>query len=127
MDEDNNFRFFADKKSKIKKYTEKHRFMSYDKFENKILSYTNIDNIKIQKFYYLLKNIYNNLDNEKIIISKATEIYNLTTNKRLAFEYLQVSIYLIDTLLEKSRNIEIRTYGRKMEFIYQDVCEDWMA
>ena len=93
MEKDSGFRFFADKKSKIKKYIEKQRFMSYDKFEDKILSYTNIDNIMIHKYYYLLKNIYNNLDNEKIIISKAKEIYNLTTDKRLAFEYLQISIY----------------------------------
>lgn len=111
----------------IKKYTMKHKFMDYDRFERKALNYSTFNSTNMNRFYYLVKGIYNNLENEKIIVSKARDIYNLTSNRSLGFEYLQLSIYLIDNLLEKSKNMNIHSYGRKLEFIYQDVCDDWDA
>lgn len=109
----------------IKKYTMKHKFMDYDIFEQKSLNYSRFNSTNINRFYYLVRAIYNNLDNDKIIVSKARDIYNLTPNRSLAFEYLQLSIFLINNLLEKSKNMNIHSYGRKLEFIYQDVCDDW--
>ncbi len=68
-----------DKKIKrlLKKYIKENEFVEYDEFEQLVLDYMNIDFIKLSLFYMIVKNIYKNIDNDKIILEKASNIYKL--------------------------------------------------
>lgn len=109
-------------KKKIKKYIKNNPFFEVDEFEQLVLNYMTIDFIRISSLYYLIRNIYKNLDNDEIVIEKAKKIYKLG-----GLKYLQCSLYILYEALAKTKNYNILTYPRKLEFLYQDITPDWQA
>ncbi len=113
-----------DKKIKrlLKKYIKENEFVEYDEFEQLVLDYMNIDFIKLSLFYMIVKNIYKNIDNDKIILEKASNIYKLG-----GIKYLQCTLYVLYEQLAKTKNYNINTYPRKLEFLFQEITPEWQA
>ncbi len=106
----------------LKNYVEKNKFIEYEEFEDLVLGYQNMDYIRISKFYFLVKNIYKNIEDDKIILEKANKIYKLG-----GIKYLQCTLYVLYELLAKTKNYNILTYPRKLEFLFEEVTPDWQA
>ncbi len=109
-------------KKRIKKYIQNNSFFEEDEFDQLVLNYLDIDFIKISSLYLLIRNIYRNLDKDDIILEKAKKIYKLG-----GLKYLQCSLYILYEALAKTKNYNILTYPRKLEFLYQDITPDWQA
>ncbi len=105
---------------KMDKFVKKNEFYGYEELLNSGL----IRNI--YKFtpimYNLFLNLYKNINDDDFVIELAKKIYELG-----GFIMLQDSIYVLNSIFEKSKNEYIYTYNRKLEFLYQNVCYEWQA
>lgn len=106
---------------KIERYIQKHSFPSYDWCKTELEKYEG--NISLTRYQYILnKKIYENLWNERKVVTYGRLLHDIA-----GFKGLSTSCTLMNIILENASWRVMQSYGRKLEFLYQGVTPEWEA
>lgn len=107
--------------NRIERYVKKHHFPSYEICKEKIEKYQS--NIHYSKYEYIVcKRIYENLWNDKKVITYGKTLYEINGLKGLTNCCL-----LMNILLDNVKLRILQSYGRKLEFLFKEVTPEWDA
>ncbi len=106
----------------LRRYIKKNPFPRYQ-YIRKMMEKKDGEDVYFPEVYYeVIMRIYENLDND----SKVMRLSGLM-HEHGGIEKLSMILYVITELLGRSKNYNIATYGRRIEFMYQELDEEWQA
>ena len=111
--------------SKLLLYVEQNPYPEYCLIEELLLKHDRWELLSEygQINHILCKKIYENPNDENIIVSCGKQIY-----KRGGFTALQANYYVIIQFYKKSRDEDIRyCYPKKLEFTFEKITSEWKA
>ncbi len=108
---------------RIQGYIKKHPFPSYSFCKDKLQKYHSNPNNVFGKYQYIVaKKIYENTGKEVEILRYAQILYDSGGDNMLYTNCLLLSI-----VYGNIRHRYLQDYGRKLEFLYQNVSPTWQA
>ncbi len=105
---------------RMDKFVRKNEFYGYEELRDS--DYIRHKYSFTKEVYELLTEVYYNINDDNYVIELVKKIYELSD-----FMMLQDSINVYNSIFERSRSEYINTYGRKLEFLYEMVCDEWQA
>jgi Tol biopolymer transport system component len=108
----------------VNEYVLNNKYPSYDEITKLLLENKRLDLFSEYGEYNheLCKEIYENINDEKIVVKNGKLIY-----KRGGFTALQANFYIISSIFLKSDNIIINSQPRCLEYTFQKVTPQWQA
>ena len=103
---------------KIKRYVKRRRFPSYEECVKKMESNTGFSRYQ----YVICKKIYENLWDDQKIVTYGKIMYEVS-----GWRGLENSCILMNIIFENTKLKILQSYGRKLEFLFQGVTEEWDA
>lgn len=107
----------------MEEYMKRHPFPSFAYCKDELKKYHSDPNYVFGKYQYIVaKRIYENTGKEKQILRYAKILYDSGGDRMLNANCLLLSI-----VYGNLRHRYLQDYGRKLEFLYQNVSPTWQA
>ncbi len=109
-------------KEMIRRYVKRNPFPKYGYIKRMMEEKEGKDVYFPEIYYEVVKIIYENLEDDSRVIRLS----------RLMHEHggipkLSMILYILTQLLDKAKNYNVATYGRRIEFLYQEIDGEWQA
>lgn len=111
----------TDMDQKIERYIGKHTFPSFDWCKEELEKYD--PKINYTRYQYIIsKKIYENIWNERKVVTYGRLLHDVTGVKGLS-----TCCLLMNIIFDNASWRVMQNYGRKLEFLFQGVTPEWEA
>lgn len=109
-------------KEMIRRYVKRHPFPKYGYIKKMMIEKEGDEVFFPEVYYEVIKTIYDHLEDDNRVLRLSGLMH-----EHGGIEKLRMILWILNRLLDNAKNYNVATYGRRIEFLYQELDSEWQA